>query len=520
MAYLVRKYLDKSHFSEQKNDFSELYTSHPNYPGVFAITEALDSLSIANAVVKIPKEQFVELPEYFLTLLGGTMVLAQRKDSCVTIEFENRKKQDLSFNEFLTQWDQVIIVIEPNEVIGVHNESLDTTGLYYVLPAVVLITVSLLFHSYNVSSIALLFTSLVGLIAGVLILQERFGYSNALVSKICRLKPNISCTSVINSDSGKKWIQFSDLPFLFFGISVAAILFQPNDSAIIVGFLSVFSLPILLYSIWIQKTELKKWCVLCLVVSFIVVLQVLIFTFGNQSFTSIFSIRFFEFLFFAILFTSLWMLVKPVFDGKITADQSVVQSIKFKRNFELFTFLAKKLPSTKGFNQLQGLFFGNKNAETRLTIIISPSCMHCHTTFEEACALVAKFPERVFLNVLFNIDPENKENPYRMIVENLMVINNSAPEKAMEALVDWFGKKMEFEEWKAKWACNIIEVKVKHQMKQQYNWCQQNDFNYTPVKIVNEKLLPEGYEIGDLKYFLNDFSNERERLENSLSVRA
>ena len=520
MAYLVRKYLDKNHFSEQKDDFSELYTSHPNYPSVFAITEALDSLSIVNAVAKIPKEQVVELPEYFLTLMGGTMVLAQKKGSGVTIEFENRKKQNLTFNEFLTDWDQVVILIEPNEVIDINTEPLNMRGFYYVFLAVVLITVSLLSNPYNASSIALLFTSLAGLITGIFILQERFGYANVLVAKICTLKSNTSCASVINSNSEKNWIQFSDLPFLFFGISVAAILFQPNDSAIIVGFLSVFSLPILLYSLWIQKTELKKWCVLCLTVSFIVVVQVLIFTFGNQSFTDVFSIRFFEFFFFAFLFILLWLLVKPIFEGKVTADQAVVQSIRFKRNFELFTFLTKKIPATKGLNQLQGVFFGNKNATTRLTIIVSPSCMHCHTAFEDAYALVSKFPERVFLNVLFNIDPENKENPYKVIVENLMAMNNSAPEKAMEAIVDWFAEKMGLEEWKAKWASNIIDMKAKHQIQQQYNWCRHNEFNYAPVKIINGKLLPEGYEISDLKYFLNDFSKENERLENSLSVRA
>ena len=37
-----------------------------------------------------------------------------------------------------------------------------------------------------------------------------------------------------------------------------------------------------------------------------------------------------------------------------------------------------------------------------------------------------------------------------------------------------------------------------------------NNFNYTPVKIVNDKLFPTEYELNELKYFLNDFIEEKE----------
>jgi hypothetical protein len=63
-------------------------------------------------------------------------------------------------------------------------------------------------------------------------------------------------------------------------------------------------------------------------------------------------------------------------------------------------------------------------------------------------------------------------------------------------------------------------MKVNHQIHQQYNWCSENEFNYTPVKIINDKLFPKEYDINELKYFLNDFSEEKETTANDILAQA
>ena len=59
-----------------------------------------------------------------------------------------------------------------------------------------------------------------------------------------------------------------------------------------------------------------------------------------------------------------------------------------------------------------------------------------------------------------------------------------------------------------KWKVEHNGMQVNNQLFQQYNWCSKNEFNYTPVKIVNGKLFPKGYDINELKFFLNDFASE------------
>ncbi len=522
MINVVKKYLEKNGYGDQKEDFENYFSSHPNYPSVFAITDSLDMLSIECLAVKVPKQQFEELPDLFLAVYKQEMVLVSKKDASVSIQFEKGTKRKLSFNEFLTDWNGVVLAIESTNQINNYNKSIDKKWFSYILLFTVLILLSVVFNVYSLTAALVLSTSLIGLIISVLIVQEKFGIANVMVSKFCNASPNISCDSVIKSNRSNinKWINFSDLPLLFFAISTMSILIQPMDSSIIIGFLSFLSLPIIFYSIWVQKFQLKKWCLLCLVVSFVILIQGLVFGFESQHFTNIFTLHFFEFLFSTLLFTSLWLFIKPVLSSKIKGEKEVNELKKFKRNYGLFNFLTKEIPALDGFEKLEGLRFGNVNSDVQLTIIISPSCGYCHKVFEEAFELVSKFPKRIFLKVLFNINPENNQNQYKTVVENLLTIHNLNPEKAEEAIIDWHIKKMELAEWKNKWMVEFIDMKANHQIQLQYDWCLKNQFNYTPVKMVNDKQFPNAYEISELKCFLNDFSEDKQILESNFLVEA
>ena len=108
------------------------------------------------------------------------------------------------------------------------------------------------------------------------------------------------------------------------------------------------------------------------------------------------------------------------------------------------------------------------------------------------------------------INPENNDNPYKAVVERLLTLNRSTPGKIVEAISDWHIKKMSLKKWLKKWQNEPASMMINQEIQKQYEWCSKNNFNYTPVKIVNEKLFPNEYELSELKYFLNDFVEEKE----------
>lgn len=520
MVDLLKKYLHKNGYVNQKEAFDDLFLSHPNYPSIFAITDSLDVLSIENIAIKVPKEQFIDLPENFLALYNGDIVLTTKKDNSVTIINSSSKQKELSFNEFLSGWEEVIIAIEPNVKPTLKKEKKHTKWLLFTLPFIVLLGISVTISSYNLNSILLLITSIIGLILSVFIVQEKFGVNNEIASKFCNINPNASCDSVIKSKKSEinKWIGFSDLPLLFFSSSILSILIQPEFSSKLIGFLSLLSIPAVLYSIWLQKFEIKKWCVLCLAVSFVIILQSTTFIFANISGIDYYSITSYSyFAISTILLASIWFSVKPIMENKIRFEKEVSELLKFKRNFDLYEFLSKDIEEFEDFEKLVGIEFGTKNAATQITLILSPSCGHCHTAFKDAYELFQNYTEKIHLNILFNINPDNEDNIYKIVVETLLAINIQNPEKAKEAIIDWHINKLELEIWKTKWTVESPHLIINKQLQNQYYWCLKNEYNFTPVKIVNDKLFPEEYKINELKYFINNFSEEKE-LQNKLEI--
>jgi len=514
MLKLVQKFLQINKYSEVKNEFKDLFLSHPNYPSLFAITDSLDLLSVENAAVRVSKEQIENLPSNFLAYFKDELTLVERAKDFVRIDTIKKGIQKISYDNFLLDWNGVIVAIEPNNVVARENFKNEYKDVKYYLPLLILIGFSFFYNTYNVFSLVFLITSVLGLIVSVFIVQEKLGFKTNIISKFCNLTTNTSCSSVINFDTNtNKWINFSDLPLVFFGSSFVSILLRPLDSAIFIGFLSLLAIPVIVTSIWVQKFEIQKWCVMCLIVSFLIFSQSVLW-FASDLFTLSFNLaNIFPFLFSLVLLTSTWLIVKPVVKNILNSDNNVKELKKFKRNYSLLNFLSKKIPHPNGLEDLRGLHFGNRNAGIKLSIVLSPSCGHCHKTFQEAFDLVLRFPDKIFLNILFNVNPENVENPYKVVVERLLTINRATPGKIVEAISDWHIKKMGLKKWLKKWNTEPVSMMINQEIQKQYEWCSKNNFNYTPVKIVNDKLFPNEYELHELKYFLNDFVEEVAVLE-------
>jgi uncharacterized membrane protein len=519
MIKLVTKYLDLNNYLNAKKEFEELFLSHPNYPSIFAITDSLNTLSVENIVIKVPKEQLHELPDYFLAVFNQDLVLVHKTEHSITIETDKRKKSTLTIDEFSKDWSGVVLAVEPNESPVEEKLKENPKGLKYGILFLALIVLSSFYNHYKISDCVFLITSLLGLLISVFIVQEKFGVNNEMISKLCNINPNTSCESVIKSDNVEmnKWFGFSDLPLVFFVTAVLSILIQPVNSNFI-GFLSLLSVPVIIYSIWIQKFQIKKWCMLCLAISFLMIVQGLVWAYESEFVINFTLANFFQYLFSLILVLSFWFTIKPVIEDKLKAEKSVQNLTKFRRNYVLFNYLSKEIIALEGFNKLEGLHFGNTNAAVKLSIIISPSCGHCHKAFEESFELTWKFPEKIFLNVLFNINPDNNQNPYKAVVESLLMINDTNPEKITEAISDWHIKKMSLDAWQAKWKVDSVSMKINQQIQQQYDWCSQNEFNYTPVKIINDRLFPSEYELSELKYFINDILEDNELLESNVLI--
>jgi thioredoxin family protein len=72
-----------------------------------------------------------------------------------------------------------------------------------------------------------------------------------------------------------------------------------------------------------------------------------------------------------------------------------------------------------------------------------------------------------------------------------------------QALNDWYGQSPKvYEKWQKKYPVLITE-RIKKAFQKQQQWCETAGISFTPAILVNGHILPEPYEVEDLKYLIS-----------------
>lgn len=511
MISVLKKYLERNRHSHVVEEFKDLHLSHPNYPSLYSITDTLDVLGIENMAANVPKNQLENLPDSFIaSIKSGTMegfVFVSKSSDIITYETESDEKHSLPIDEFRDLWDGLILAVEKNE------KAADLKKSNLILPIsfgllVLIFLVSIFAYGFEIYGLIFRALSLAGLFVSIFILQEKNEEANELVSKICSFSANTSCDSVIKSKNSQitKWLSFTDLPILFFSINFMAVSLG-NSSLGIIGLLSILSVPVCLYSIYLQKAKLKKWCILCLVISSLVIGQSVLYAFNTNP-LGIHLTAVIRYSIIAAICTTIWFYTKKIMEERKDLANRNKDLFRFKRNFSLFDFLSSEVKEQDELIALKPISIGNSDAALTLRLFLSPSCGHCHTAYKKGKEFAEMYPEKVKLAVYFNLNIENSDNPYLEIARNLLEIHFSGG-NILEAIEDWHVLNLELDNWLKKWKQQTISMEAEMELNNQYRWCVKNEFNYTPVKIIDHKLLPREYEIDEIKYFLSELEDQK-----------
>ncbi|CAM3588288.1 vitamin K epoxide reductase family protein [Flavobacterium gelidilacus] len=399
-------------------------------------------------------------------------------------------------------WAEVILIIEENEK-SLNNKVIENSS--FVFP--VLLTIFSLITIYNnksnlIESVFIVLSS-IGLFVSVEILKTYFKDSTSNESKFCSANKNFSCKSIISSKgySFSKYIEFVDLPIVFFSVAFLS-QFLGLNVFYYFGLVSLASIPFILYSVYLQKVVLKKWCLLCLITSLLVVfigclfiLKIKKYTYNLNDIITLISIT--------VMLSIAWFFLKKIIKNSKENIQKLNNLLRFKRSEDVFYKVAKKVENKEQFKSLEKIVIGNKNVKNTITLFLSPSCPHCHRAYKHAIELVEKYSEDLKLEICFNLNINNLENPYLNVAKTILNLYNTNKD-CKKALYDWHIENMKLEIWLSKWKNTENFIIENNQIENQFQWCATNELNYAPIKIFNGSYLSNVYEINELFYFFEE----------------
>lgn len=505
MQKIINNYLYKFGHAKKINEFNNNYFSHPNFPSLLAIVDSLTQLEIENVAANVPFDQIENLPNSFI----AELVIDDKNDFYIIEKTEGRfyayndnlKKNKYQFEEIESFWTGLVILVEENT----NKNLVDEKSQYYIYFLLFIIGLyPIIAEDEIIYSVLQLFLTIIGLILSVEIIKELFNKDDLTnKSKFCNKDKDFSCSEIIKSNVTiyKNYLTFVDLPILFFLFSLLLQILFPN-LVVIIGFFSLFSIPVIIYSIYYQRYIAQKWCMLCLSISLVLSFNTVLF-FLNFKITRIENIDVFNILILLMLVYLLWHSVKTVVLKKISLKKQINGLLRFKRSKEVFEKVSKKIQYD--FIELNLIKLGNEKANNTIVLFLSPSCPYCHIVFAEALEIIEKFSDMYNLKIGFNVNVQNNENPFidvALIVQKLYLLEKDYK----KALADWHIKKLEIADWKIKWDVDdlLSSTTENEDLQSQYNWCLKNELHYAPIRIFNNYLLNENYELKDVFYFIEE----------------
>jgi uncharacterized membrane protein len=440
----------------------ETLKNHPDYPSLLATSDALNEWHIENVAVRIKPEQLGELPMPFLTYLtsnGGIFALVKSiKDDAIewvhTTEGFKREKID----DFLKKWDGVVLMAETNTDSGEKNfienrkkEILNNLRIPLLLIGTSLLTISLFYLHFTTDwhYNALLLTKFAGIVVSGLLLWQSIDKNNPFINNLCQAGGKANCNAILSSNAAQvtSWLSWSEVGFFYFTGGFIALLINPS-SMFLLWSMGATALFYTCWSIYYQAFVAKQWCILCLTVQLLFVLEFLL----NIQFLSELRLNFSKFAisdFIAPLSGAggavlVWVFIKPFLQKSQQVAPLKNDLKRFKNNPNLFLSLLEKQAEMPFVPQnMNTILVGSSNVEHTLTMVTNPFCQPCAKTHKVIEDLLTT-SENLNCQVIFSAS--NADSDKRGIVSRT-ILSLPKDQQAI-ALHQWYeNEERNIEKW-------------------------------------------------------------------------
>jgi len=297
---------------------------------------------------------------------------------------------------------------------------------------------------------------------------------------------------------------------MYFSFGLVGQLVSGIDNPVMLALLSwlnVAALPYTIFSIYYQAKVARHWCVMCLAVQLLLILQFVVALLGGfhtvTFFTSIsfslFPVLFFSFCVPFLIVSLLVPALRKAKEGTISRNDLK----RLKHNSSIFNALLEKEKMVSEPTEGLGITVGNPNARHHLIKVCSPYCGPCskaHPLIDE----LLDNNQDVKLQIIFSSYDNDFDISAPAARHMLAIFEKGDESLTKKALDDWYlPEKKDYQRFAEKYPVDGDLGQQGKKLQAMRDWCDKVDVAYTPTFFINGRQLSELYTVTDLKYFLS-----------------
>ncbi|WP_423737522.1 vitamin K epoxide reductase family protein [Chitinophaga caseinilytica] len=502
---------------------------HPDYPSLLSISDVFRKYKVDNITANFAPTDLVKIPPPFITQLRGTqtdtmyftVVKQCTGTEVMAFDPERKKWRTYRFEEFAGRSSAVVLLAEPGEGAGEpgfeekrRDERQERVGQFTLMSLVAAVLVATNINAFLEAGLAVLAPALfsllsaIGILTGILLILFELDKYNPVVRQLCKGGKHVNCNAILQSNASRIWgINWSSIGLSYFSAQMMFLLIggisTPGTFAV-AGIASLLAFPYVLYSVHFQWRVARQWCVLCLIVQCVLVLQAAIAGWHLPSLAGQASLPKALLLMILSAITLLAVLQLVPMLKKVKRNDFFKNQLKrLKYDPDVFkTVLHNQRNLHEGAAGL-GIVLGNPNATNRILKVCNPYCGPCagaHLPIEE---LLESNPD-LQLQIIFTATDDD-EDRRKFPVRHLMAIAaENDGERTRQALGDWYLSPVkDYESFAGRYPIEDRLAQQDLKIKAMHDWCIKTGIAHTPTIFINNYELPDIYDVHDLKNFLS-----------------
>lgn len=480
------------------------YSSHPLSHSIRAISDTLDALKIKNNVYKFDIKRLNDLPFPFITQLWKgeyPFYIIEKVDSQTNSIIVHNCSGKTSFIEielFLKVWSGIVLKAENSDS---HNNVIKyfiNEVIWYVerfKNTIILILICLLMgvifiSNNNYYNIRYLIKG-VGAVVSLLILLKMY-YNDKIANMCCTSGKRDRCNEVLFSNGANilGFINLGECSLAYFTSSLVYGMIKIEFSSIylIIDSLSLFAV---LYSIIWQSCR-RKWCSLCLMLDFILICDFICELILFNRADIIVCINYVALTVYVIIFIIVIFSIQIFIQfHKKDIKYRILKNKREKllESSDSFQMMLNQQPKASVDSKDYYSICNNNDMDQSITIVINPSCKHCAKTVENMLSI-----DGYNLNYVFFVN-QSDSIAYAAALKLISLSETLNWKEFNCALMEWYNNQIiDFSKKNGEKEINILN---KH-----LDYCKILQLKGTPTVFINNRKLPDIYDIEELKYLL------------------
>ena len=489
----------------------QVVLTHPNYPSLQCVSDALDSWKVRHVVVKLSLEKLraLDVPVIAHLKKREYVWVTRITDSKVHYRGASGKEKTWGYDRFEQEWSGVALAIEDLTDAGEANYKKEIKeGIFkgFIASSFAVLLIVLMCFSWTndtqtsfLPKLLLFIFNAIGCYISYILIRQEKRQSSALSNKFCKIGKHIDCREVTSSQysSFLNFISWAELGAVCFGSMLFWVAITPlsNDCLSPLWWFSLLVLPFTLWSLFVQAFIIRKWCLFCCSVVLLLWTNAAVLTvfYSPPAIITIPNTALWALLFIACLAVVLELSKTIGQKEQLYAQQRETAKIKY----DILTMQAQLLDTTYTIDNI-GFAWSNPGSAHDIGLYVSTACSHCGKAVQELKRLTDIYPGISF-RLIYAVNPDNPDNESNVIVRHFINLYKTMDKNAFFDMLDaWYSTlNKKLEALQQTYPVPSVQNNTE-EMDVLYQFNQQSKISYTPAILLNGQLFSKLYSYTDL----------------------